>query len=208
MIRDYFNEITQHLTEDERPSLFLNEISKEAKFREHPFDMLYKLKDTPQSPVHHPEGSVWKHTMLVVDECAKRRKESVDKAVFMWAALLHDIGKGPATKTRKGRITSYDHDKIGMELAEKFLMQLTDDVEFIKRVATMVRWHMQPLFVVKELPFANLKNMLEEIEIDEIALFSLCDRLGRGNMSPQKASEEKRSIEIFVNRCRENLIKS
>ncbi|MDP4090393.1 MAG: HDIG domain-containing protein [Bacillota bacterium] len=206
MIRDYFTEISKSLLEDEKPSHFLNTISREARFKEHPFDMLYILKETPQSPVHHPEGSVWNHTLMVVDEAAKRRESCEEKRAFMWAALLHDIGKGPTTKLRKGRITSYDHDRVGMELAESFLKTLTDDSDFIKRVAVIVRWHMQPLFVVKDLPFAKLLDMLEDIKLEEIALFSLCDRLGRGNMDSRKAEEEIHSIETFKDKCRELLV--
>lgn len=32
--------------------------------------MLYNLKETEQSKVHHPEGNVWNHVLLVVDEAA------------------------------------------------------------------------------------------------------------------------------------------
>lgn len=205
MIRDYYKEITGHLLEDAKPSIFLKDICREAKFREHPFDMLCTLRETPQSPVHHPEGSVWNHTMLVVDEAAKRRDESEDEAAFMWAALLHDIGKGPTTKLRKGRITSYDHDRVGMEMAARFLRQLTDDENFIKKASLIVRWHMQPLFVVKDLPFADVKAMLTEVKLEEIALFSLCDRLGRGNMDSQKSEEEKQNVHTFVEKCRKHL---
>ncbi|WP_139905265.1 HD domain-containing protein [Clostridium thermarum] len=203
MTIDYFHEITSHLVNDERPSVYLNDISKEALFKGQPFKMLSDLKETPQNPVHHPEGSVWNHTMMVVDEAAKRRNRSEFKEAFMWAALLHDIGKAPTTKLRKGRITSYDHDKIGRELAERFLYKLTNDDEFIKQVAAIVRWHMQPLFIAKELPFSDIEGMLSEVSLHEISLFSICDRLGRGNMTPEKAEEEKKSVEYFTKVCRE-----
>ena len=206
MIRDYFKEINEHLLNDDKPSSFLNTILRESRFKEYPFSMIYALKNTPQNTTHHPEGNVWNHTMMVVDEAAKRREKSEEKAVFMWAALLHDIGKAPTTRLRKGRITSYDHDKIGRELTEKFLNELTDDAEFVDKVAAIVRWHMQPLFIAKNLPFADIKGMLSEVSLEEISLFSVCDRLGRGNMTPEKAEEEKRSVESFTNRCKEYLV--
>ncbi|NLZ47427.1 MAG: HDIG domain-containing protein [Clostridiales bacterium] len=205
MGKDYFEEISIHLLEDQKPSEYLYAISKESDFKEYPFYMLYALKDTPQNLVHHPEGSVWNHTMMVVDEGAKRRDKSRNPKVFMWAALLHDIGKAPTTKLRKGRITSYDHDKVGKELAEKFLKEFTSDEFFIREVSAIVRWHMQPLFIVKNLPFSDIRGMLSEVDLDEISLFSLCDRLGRGNMSREKAEEERKNIELFTNKCREYL---
>jgi putative nucleotidyltransferase with HDIG domain len=203
MMRDYFQEITSHLVNDERPSVYLNNVSKEAMFKGQPFKMLFDLKNTPQNTVHHPEGNVWNHTMMVVDEAAKRRNRSEYKEAFMWAALLHDIGKAPTTKLRKGRITSYDHDKIGRELAERFLYKLTDDTEFIDQVAAIVRWHMQPLFIAKDLPFSDVEGMLSEVSLHEISLFSICDRLGRGNMTTEKSEEEKKSMEYFIKKCRE-----
>lgn len=65
--------------------------------------MLHRLKGTEQSLLHHPEGDVWNHTLLVVDEAANVKNKSTDAAVFMWAALLHDIGK-PDTTTKPGKV--------------------------------------------------------------------------------------------------------
>ena len=67
----------------------------------------------------------------------------------------------------------------------------------------MVRWHMQTLFVVKELPYANIKLMLSEVSLKEIALLSICDRLGRRNMAEEKIQEEKENIRIFIEKCNE-----
>ena len=119
----------------------------------------------------------------------------------MWAALLHDLGKASSTRMRKGRITSYDHDKLGEKLAEKFLKEFTTDEEFIRRVGKLVRWHMQILFVVKGLPFADIKKMSAEVSIQEVALLGLCDRLGRGNMTRDKKLDVEKSIARFLEEC-------
>ncbi len=86
-----FSEINLHLLEDEQPSLFFNQFSKLPLFNQYPLKLLNNLKQTNQSPKHHPEGNVWNHTMLVLDEAAKVKDKSQNKKVFMWAALLHDI---------------------------------------------------------------------------------------------------------------------
>jgi tRNA nucleotidyltransferase (CCA-adding enzyme) len=116
-----------------------------------------------------------------------------------------DLGKAPATKIKKGRITSYDHDKVGAELCIKFLEKFTDDIKFIKQVTALVRWHMQTLYVIKKLPFGDLKSMSLEISIKEIALLSQCDRLGRGEISEVKIKEEKENIRYFIRTCEEYL---
>ncbi len=198
-IQELFSEINTHLLEDEKPSLYLNEISKTALFKEYPFNMLNKLKKTEQSPKHHPEGNVWNHTMLVVDEAAKVKSKSHDQRIFMWSALLHDIGKPDTTMLRKGRITSYDHDKLGAELAERFLSELIDDAAFIQKVSALVRWHMQILFVVNNLPFADISGMKKSIDINEVALFGFCDRMGRTNSEREK---EEENIKKFIEKCK------
>lgn len=204
-----FEEFERHLMEDEKPSIYFEDvINKQSIFEEYPFTLLRSLVDTPQSPLHHPEGDVWKHTMLVVDNAAKVKELSENSRAFMWGALLHDLGKAPTTKIRKGKITSYDHDKVGAELCRKFLQEFTDDIEFIKKVTALVRWHMQTLFVIKNLPFGDVKSMSLEISIKEIALLSQCDRLGRGEMNEKKIREEKENIKSFIRKCEEYLLKS
>ncbi|MCB2293754.1 HDIG domain-containing protein [Clostridium algoriphilum] len=201
-----FEEIERHLMEDESPSVYFNEmINKQGIFTNYPFTLLSCLVDTPQSPQYHPEGNVWKHTMLVVDNAAKVKKLSQNARAFMWGALLHDLGKTPTTKIKKGKITSYDHDKVGAELSRKFLEAITDDKELINQVIALVRWHMQPLFVIKNLPFGDMKRMVAEIYFKEIALLSQCDRLGRGGISESKIKEEKESIKHFIRTCEKYL---
>jgi tRNA nucleotidyltransferase (CCA-adding enzyme) len=204
-----FEEFEKHLMEDESPSIYFEKIiNNKGIANEYPITLLSRLVDTPQSPQHHPEGNVWKHTMLVVDNAAKVKDLSENTRAFMWGALLHDLGKAPTTKIRKGKITSYDHDKVGAELCRDFLKVFTEDDEFIKQVTALVRWHMQTLFVIKNLPFGDVKSMASEISIKEIALLSQADRLGRGEMNERKIKEEKENIKTFIRKCEEYLSSS
>ena len=116
--KQWFSEFDKHLMGDDTPSDYFDALIRDGRFpKTPPFDMLYVLKDVPQSPVHHPEGNVWNHTMQVVDIAAGMREETHDARVFMWAALLHDVGKAKTTRHRRGRITAYDHDKVGAPMA-------------------------------------------------------------------------------------------
>lgn len=190
-----FDAVDSHLLRDQKPSVYLQELCGEPAFSRYPWDMLRRMKVTPQSPAHHPEGDVWIHTMMVVDEAARIRLQSRNPRAFMWAALLHDIGKPVTTSIRKGKITAYDHDKAGEKLSREFLEAFTDDQEFISTVCGLVRYHMQILFVVKEMPFADLKGMRQNTDIREIGLLGLCDRLGRGT---HKRREEEANIRKFM----------
>lgn len=196
-LNELFSEIENHLLNDDKPSKYLNKISFDSLFNEYPFNMLYKMKTTPQSPKHHPEGNVWKHTLLVVDQAAALKSKSKDERIFMWSALLHDIGKPRATKYRKGRITAYDHDKSGAPLARDFLMYFNCDTDFTEKVVSLVRWHMQILYVSKDLNFADISAMKKDTDVYEVALLGLCDRLGRTNVDKEK---EFNNIDIFLNK--------
>lgn len=195
-----FSEIKKHLLADEKPSVYLESISDMPSFREHPFNVLYNLKTAEQSPVHHGEGNAWVHTMLVVDYAASEKHRSKNEAVFMWAALLHDIGKPPTTKVRKGKITSYDHEKVGAELAGEFLREFFADDGFINDVCALVRWHMQILHVVRGMSFADIKSMKGDADVNEVALLGFCDRMGRKGSDIEK---EKHNISVFLERCRD-----
>ena len=194
-----FNEIHQHLMEDEKPSDFLNSLSNNHMFQDVPFSMLLRLKETEQSPVYHPEGNVWNHTMLVVDEAAKVKEKSKNPEAFMWAALLHDIGKPDTTRKRKGKITAYGHDLVGTELTVKFLENFPCEEEFVHNVESLVRYHMHILYITKDLSFAKTKEMMKQVDINEIALFGLCDRLGRQNADRDK---EEETIRLFLTKLK------
>lgn len=193
--RRLFQELDQALTMEEKPSLALKRLAKTPAFGQFPFGLLLKLKGAKQSPQHHPEGSAWNHTLLVVDQAAMVKSQSKNPRAFMWGALLHDIGKPDTTRIHRGRITAYDHDKVGERIAVSFLRALTEDRDFIREVAALVRWHMQVMFVVKDLPYTDLEGMRREADTEEIALLGLCDRLGRLGADRQDAEEK---IETFL----------
>lgn len=197
-MKELFLDIESHILEDEKPSIYLQKLLEEGNLNEYPFTMIRDMKETPQEPKHHPEGNVWNHVMMVLDRAAKYRVLSKDKRVFMWAALLHDIGKFPTTKLRKGRITSYDHDKIGEQMSIDFLKCFTEDKETIYKISKLIRYHMHSLFILNKLPFANISKMVEETSLYELGLLSLCDRLGRGGINKDKEKEVEHNINEFL----------
>ncbi|MGE5391293.1 MAG: HDIG domain-containing metalloprotein [Deltaproteobacteria bacterium] len=208
-LQKQFIEFEEHLLNDVKPSAYFKSFADSGLFENtYPFTLLGDLMKIEQPPDHHPEGSVWEHTLMVVDLAAEARTVSDDPRVLMWSALLHDLGKASTTRIRRGRITAYDHDKLGAVLAVDFLREFTDDESFIRSVSQMVRWHMQILFVVKHLPFADVDKMLSEVPLGEIALLSLCDRLGRGEMTEQNKQREMDDLKYFLQYCQKHLDES
>ncbi len=199
--KERFQTIQNCLLSDAKPSVRLRLLAEQLWFGAFPFSMLLKEQSTEQSPVHHPEGSVWEHTLLVVDEAAGRKDCSTDPRSFMWAALLHDIGKPVTTNVRKGRITAYDHDRKGAELARRFLSALTDEADFIEKVVRLVRYHMHVLYMTRSLPFADVPGMKRDTDVREVALLGYCDRLGR---TGAEQADERKAVFTFLQRSREN----
>lgn len=193
-----FLDIEDHLLNDRKPSLYLKELLNDGTFFKYPFSVIGDLKAVEQNPKYHPEGNVFNHTMMVVDEGAQNRDKSHNKRAFMWALLLHDIGKKPTTRIRNGRLTSYNHDTVGKDMAKKFLEYFNEDEEFISKVTGLVKWHMQSLFVAKNnSKFKNIEDMLNDVDKNEIILVATADRLGRGTDSYSEREQTMRDIEKF-----------
>lgn len=202
MENELFRKAEDCLLQEARPSPVLDGWMNTGAFSDDAsFAGLEALARTEQSPVWHPEGNVWNHTLLVVDLAAARREESRDPRAFMWAALLHDIGKPATTRLRKGRLTAYDHDRVGERLCREFLSPFAD-ADFIGRVAGLVRWHMQALYCAKNGDSRGLAQMARQVDIGDIARLALCDRLGRGGMTQEKRREEIAVVEDFEKKAR------
>ena len=195
--KEVFFEVDYILLNSPKPSVDIKKLIDEGKFDEKPFIKIKNLENIEQNLIHHPEGNVLNHTLLVVDKASEDKEKSKNKRVFMWAALLHDLGKLTTTKVRKGKITAYGHDLQGEILSRQFLHQLTDDEAFIDDVCILVKHHMQPLFYDKKLPFFKDKEIIEDSDYEEISLLSMADRLGRANLCEEKIKMEEKRINNF-----------
>ncbi len=201
-----FNEISEILINSQKPSKYFEELLLSGKLDEEPFIKLKRLKDVPQSLKYHPEGNVWNHIMLVIDNGAYYKKYVNDKESFMWALLLHDIGKLKTTKLKKGIWTSYNHDKVGAIDGREFLISLkAKDYDFIDKVEKLIKYHMHFLYITKNLPFGNEIKMIEEVNLNDISLVFLCDRLGRGGLNKEDKNKIIESIEDFMKKYNLNV---
>ncbi|MBS7130107.1 MAG: HD domain-containing protein [Clostridium sp.] len=199
-LQEKFNEIEKHLLEDDKPSVYLNELKSSGELAVEPFNWLISLEKIEQSPKHHPEGDVWVHTMMVVDKGSSYRDYVEDKKVFMWALLLHDLGKRSTTKLRNGRWTSYDHDKVGRKDSYDFLSCFNLDEEFKTKVSILVRYHMHLLFIMNKLPYGDIKGMKKEANLHDLSYVFLSDRLGRGGMDKEEIEKVEKEVESFRNK--------
>lgn len=110
------------------------------------FPVLQKLVGCKQSPVHHPEGDVMTHTMLVLELSGLLEFDNpVDRQAQTFACLLHDSGK-PETQVEyeDGNVTNYGHEDVSAVKAKEFLVAIhPEKFSFIiNKVAELVVNHM------------------------------------------------------------------
>lgn len=113
-----------------------------------------RLKATPQDPETHPEGDVWTHTLMVVDEAAKivRRENLNDKdsIVVLLSAFCHDFGKPMTTRKEKGKIRSPGHEQAGIEPANTFLSSIGIESSLRDPILKLVAEHLKPFLLYSQ----------------------------------------------------------
>ncbi len=177
-----FSELEKLLLRSGKPSIGF-ELLRETKLLRF-FPEIEALVGIPQEPDWHPEGDVWIHTMMVLDEAAKLRNGEDDLAL-MYGALAHDFGKPSTTRTLGGRITSYEHDVKGAVIAESFLERLRAPKELTKKVEALVRHHLAPALFHKNgataKAYRRLARDLAEsgVSPDLLLRVATADHLGR-----------------------------
>jgi poly(A) polymerase len=135
------SEFVRTLCESPRPSVGLN-LLRESGLLARFLPEAVALYGTRQPPKFHPEGDVWTHTCLMLDELAAPRDLGLALAV-----LLHDIGK-PATFCEQPeedgtRIRFPNHAPVGAEMAEAILLRLRQPTARVEEVKTLVAGHMR-----------------------------------------------------------------
>ena len=144
-----FGELQKALLKAKKPSIFF-EFLRQAGQLHSWFPEAQALIGVLQEPKHHPEGDVWNHTMLVLNQAAQLLDQAQEPLAFMLSALCHDFGKPETTAERDGVIRSIGHETAGISIAERFLSRLTSEVRLHKYVLNMVQLHMRPGMMFKQ----------------------------------------------------------
>lgn len=96
-----------------------------------------RMKGVPQPPQFHPEGDVWTHTLLLLENLP-----SAAPLPLALAALLHDTGK-PPTFTVTDRIRFNGHAEAGARIAARVLQRLKYPSAIIDASVSLVKNHMR-----------------------------------------------------------------
>lgn len=128
------------------------------------------LKGTWQSPDFHPEGDVFKHTMLLLSHL-EAPSESL-----AYGCLLHDVAKPLCFRQDGERVTFYGHTEKGAAMAEEILKRLKRSRAVGERVSYLVRNHLRHV-QAPHMRLSTLKRFLREDGIDELLELTRIDAL-------------------------------
>jgi tRNA nucleotidyltransferase (CCA-adding enzyme) len=170
-----------------RPSLgFL--FARDAGVVERLFPEMHALIGCGQEPEWHPEGDVWNHTLLVIDE-ARARIDDLPrwgKIAVMLGAVCHDFGKPATTAFFDGRIRSHDHEEAGVGPARALLDRLNvhsiDGVDVRAQVFGLTAHHLKPgswYKVRNEVGDGAFRRLAQRVDLELLARLAAADCAGR-----------------------------
>jgi tRNA nucleotidyltransferase (CCA-adding enzyme) len=152
------------------------------------FPEIKALVGCPQEPDWHPEGDVWVHTLMVIDE-ARTRIDDLDRArqiVIMLGAVCHDLGKPPTTAFSDGRIRSMDHEQAGVAPATAVLDRVNihtiDGYDVRRQILGIVAHHLKPgMFRQSPTPVSDgaFRRLAQKVDLELLARVAKSDCLGR-----------------------------
>ncbi len=152
------------------------------------FPEVHALVGCPQEPEWHPEGDVWVHTLMVVDQ-ARTRIDDLPRAgriAVMLGALCHDLGKPSTTAVIDGRIRSLGHEEAGVAPATSVLDRLNlhaiDGLDVRREVLAITAQHLKPgawYKVRDEVGDGAFRRLAQKVNMEWLARVAKSDCLGR-----------------------------
>jgi poly(A) polymerase len=145
------------------------------------------MKGVAQPPEYHPEGDVWRHTLLLLEQLHQ------PTPTLALGALLHDVGKPPTFRVAE-RIRFDGHVEEGVRLARGILTRLRCSREEIEQVEALIDNHMRFKDVnrMKESTlkrFLRLPQFAEHLELHRLDAMSSNQRLDNYAMAKGKFEE-------------------
>lgn len=149
------------------------------------FPELNMLSAVPHDPKWHPEGSVWNHTLMVVDQAAIIKHEfhdEFDRQSLMIAALCHDLAKPYTLIYQGGRWRNPKHDVLGLQSTDMFCSRILISEEIKLEVKKYVLEHLKPINLYKNRDNVSgeaIKKLHSRLEIPKLLKLAKADHFGR-----------------------------
>ena len=184
-------ELYKALLKAEKPSIFFEELRKMRQLSCW-FPEAEALIGVPQSPVHHPEGDAWTHTMKVLDAAASLRDRAEYPEGFMMAALCHDFGKAVSTVITENKVSAIGHEKAGVEITGRFLRRISQENRLERYVLNMVELHMKPNILACDKAGRKATSRMFDRSVcpEDLLLLAKADHLGKDGAEDYSVTEE------------------
>jgi poly(A) polymerase len=129
------DELTKMLTEGHARQAFL--LLDESGLLREVLPEVSAMKGIEQPPQFHPEGDVFVHTLLLLENLPHPCPSTL-----AWGALLHDVGK-PATFRVADRIRFDGHVDVGVRMTEEICERLRFSNNDTEQIVALVANHMR-----------------------------------------------------------------
>ncbi|MGB6024588.1 MAG: CCA tRNA nucleotidyltransferase [Candidatus Sulfotelmatobacter sp.] len=170
------DELTKMLTEGHGRRAFL--LLDESGLLKEVLPEVSAMKGVEQPPEFHPEGDVFVHTLLLLENLPHPCPPTL-----AWGALLHDVGKPATFRVAPDRIRFDDHVDVGVKIAEEICRRLRFSNHDAAQVLALVDNHMRFGHVTR-MKESTVKKFLRLPGFDEHLALHRADSLAsHGNLS-------------------------
>ena len=182
-----WGEIEKLLLRAKRPSVGF-ELALELDVVGRLFPELAALVGCLQEPAWHPEGDVWVHNLLVVDQAATRTGglPYPQRVALMLGAVCHDLGKPATTAFIDGRIRSRNHEEAGVEptvsLLDRLNIHTLGGYDVRAQVVGLVAHHLKPGMwhrAPEGVGDGAFRRLARKVDLELLARLATADCLGR-----------------------------
>jgi len=179
------DELTRMLTEGHARRAFL--VLDESGLLKPILPEISAMKGVEQPAEFHPEGDVFVHTLLLLDNLPNPCPMTLG-----WGALLHDVGKPATFRVAPDRIRFDGHVEVGVKMAEEICQRLRFSNDETEQILALVDNHMR-FGHVSRMKESTLKKFLRMPGFDEHLALHRADSLAsHRNLSTYEFIQQKR----------------
>jgi putative nucleotidyltransferase with HDIG domain len=169
------DELTKMLTEGHARRAF--ELLDETGLLAEVLPEIASMKGVEQPPQFHPEGDVWIHTLMLLEQLPPGCSMTL-----AWGALLHDVGKPPTFRRAPDRIRFDGHVEIGVAMAAEICRGFRFSNEETRQVLALIENHMR-FMDAQRMKASTLKRFFRLDRFDEhLALHRMDCLAASGNL--------------------------
>ena len=178
------DELTRMLTEGRARRAF--ELLDQTGLLAQVLPEVARMKGVAQPPQFHPEGDVWAHTLLLLEQlpegCAPE---------LAWGALLHDVGKPPTFRQAPDRIRFDRHVEVGARIAQEIFRRLRFSNSAAAQILSLIENHMR-FGDVEKMKESTLRRFFRLPEFDQhLALHKMDCLASHGSLDCYRFAQER-----------------